>query len=100
MQRKSKAKKRRSRSKIVDDLTANAIHDVTEAWSRAESDGALTDGSDLDPERGPEDERTIAGERVRTSIDKVFRAWARIDEILGASAPSLRARCCQGRLAE
>jgi len=30
------------------------------------------DGSDLDPERGPEDERTIAGERVRTFIDKVF----------------------------
>jgi hypothetical protein len=33
---------------------------------------AVTDGSDLDPERGPEDERTIASERVRTFIDKVF----------------------------
>jgi hypothetical protein len=72
MQRKSKAKKRRSRAKIVDDLTANAIRDVAEAWSRAESDGALADGSALDPERGPEDERTIVGERVRTFIDKVF----------------------------
>jgi hypothetical protein len=59
-------------SRIVDDLTADAIRDVAEAWSRAESDGALTDGSDMDPERGPEDERTIAGERVRTFIDKVF----------------------------
>ena len=72
MQRKPKAQKRRSRSRIVDDLTASAIRGVADAWRSAESDGALTDGSDLDPERGPEDERTIAGERVRTFIDKVF----------------------------
>jgi len=72
MQRKPKAKRPRSRARIVDDLTASAIRDVAESWSRAESDGALMDGSDLDPERGPEDERTIAGERVRTFIDKVF----------------------------
>ena len=58
MQRKPKAKRRRSRTRIVDDLTANAIRDVAESWSRAESDGALMDGSDLDPERGPEDERS------------------------------------------
>ncbi len=72
MRRKPGTKRRRSRTRIVDTLTADAIRRVGEAWSRAESDGAVTDGSDLDPERGPEDERTIAGERVRTFIDKVF----------------------------
>jgi hypothetical protein len=72
MPRKRKVNKPGARSKIVDDLTADAIRSVAEAWSRAESEDALTDGSDLDPERGPEDERTIAGERVRTFIDKVF----------------------------
>ena len=41
MQRKPKARKRRSRSRIVDDLTANAIRDVAEASSRAESDTPL-----------------------------------------------------------
>lgn len=38
---KPKARKRRSRSRIVDDLTANAIRDVAEASSRAESDTPL-----------------------------------------------------------
>ena len=68
MQRKPKAKRPRSRTRTVDDVTANAIRDVAESWSRA--DGALMDGSDLDPERGPEDERTIAGERVRPSATR------------------------------
>jgi hypothetical protein len=71
MQRRRKAKKRGSRSRIVDDLTADAMRGVAEAWSRTQSDEALTDGSDLDPERGPEDERRNVGERVRTFVDKV-----------------------------
>ena len=49
MQRKPKAKRRRSRTRIVDDLTTDAIRHVAEAWSRAESDGAPTDGSDWTP---------------------------------------------------
>jgi hypothetical protein len=67
MRREPTGKRHRIRTaRIVDNLTAHAIGRVAETWSRAESDGAVTDGSDLDPERGPEDERTIAGERVRT----------------------------------
>lgn len=73
MKRRNPAKKRRSLArKIVDKVTADAVRGVREAWDRAESTQATTDGGDLDPERGPEDERLIAGERVQTFIDKVF----------------------------
>jgi hypothetical protein len=74
MGRERRANKNRppAARRIMDEVTADAIREVAGAWSRAESEPATTDGSDLDPERGPEDERLVAGERVRTFIDKVF----------------------------
>jgi hypothetical protein len=50
MRRKPKATRRRSRTRIIDDLAADAMRHVADAWSRAEFEGALTDGSDQDPE--------------------------------------------------
>ena len=42
VQRKRTAKDRGARSRIVDDLTADAFRQVARAWSRVESDGALS----------------------------------------------------------
>jgi hypothetical protein len=63
MRRNRKAKKRGSRSRIVDDLMANAVREVAEAWSRAESDGALTDAATKTLSVGPRTGETAAGER-------------------------------------
>jgi hypothetical protein len=53
-------------------MTAGAMLEAIEAWSHAEFQDAAADASDQDPERGVEDGRVVAGERVRTFIDKVF----------------------------
>jgi hypothetical protein len=61
-----------TRSRIRDAMTASAMAQVFERWELSEQPGATTDGSASDPERGPEDERVVAGERVRTYLDKAF----------------------------
>src|SRR5687767_2001558 len=45
---------------------------VTERWAQIERKGTETDGSHADFERGPEEERIVAGDRVLTFVDKVF----------------------------
>jgi hypothetical protein len=45
---------------------------VARLWTCIEEEGTSHDGSDQDLERGPEDERLVAGERVRTWEDKAF----------------------------
>lgn len=74
MGRKSQAKQNRPRAsrRVMDEAAARAMFEVAELWDRVEVEGSSDDGSDRDLERGPEDERLIAGERVRTSEDKVF----------------------------
>src|SRR5687768_4739201 len=51
---------------------ARAMFEVAELWNRVNEEGTRNDGSDQDLERGPEDERIVAGERVQTWEDKVF----------------------------
>jgi hypothetical protein len=74
MGRKSRAKRDRPTAsrRVMDDATAQAMREVAKLWGRMDVVGSSDDGSDQDLERGPEDERIIAGEHVRTWEDKVF----------------------------
>jgi len=74
MGKKSRAKRRPSRvsRRVMDEATVQAMFEVAEVWNRVDDEGTSYDGSDRDLERGPEDERLVAGERVRTWEDKVF----------------------------
>jgi hypothetical protein len=56
----------------MDNATAQAMCEVAELGDRIDGEGTSNDGSDQDLERGPEDERIVAGERVQTWEDKVF----------------------------
>jgi hypothetical protein len=74
MGKKSRPKRlqpKRSRQ-VRDKATAKAMLDVVHVWARVEEEGTSHDGSDQDLERGLEDERLVAGERVRTWEDKAF----------------------------
>ena len=74
MGKKSHAKRSRPRvsRRVMDEATVQAMFEVAEVWNRMDEEGTSYDGSDRDLERGPEDERLVAGERVRTCEDKVF----------------------------
>ena len=74
MGRKSRAKRGRPSvsRQVMDEATARAMFEVAELWDRLDDKGTSHDSSDRDLERGPEDERFVAGERVRTWEDKVF----------------------------
>lgn len=74
MGRKSGAKRDRpSKSRqVMDAATAQAMFEVAELWNRIDDEGTSDDGSEGDLERGAEDDRIVAGERVRTWEDKVF----------------------------
>jgi hypothetical protein len=61
-----------TRDRVRDTAVANAYAAVERTWDASRSESATEDGSDTDPERGPETERVIAGERVRTVLDKVM----------------------------
>jgi hypothetical protein len=61
-----------TRDRVRDTAVANAYAAVERTWDASRSEGATEDGSDTDPERGPETERVIAGERVRTVLDRVM----------------------------
>jgi hypothetical protein len=56
----------------MDEATTRAMAEVAELWNRMDEEGTSNDGSDRDLERGPEDERLVAGERIPTWEDKVF----------------------------
>ncbi len=74
MGKKSRANRNRPRvsRQVMDEATVQAMFEVAEVWNRMDDEGTISDGSDRDLERGPEDERLVAGERVRTWEDKVF----------------------------
>jgi hypothetical protein len=100
MKRRNRTRTRRSlgAQRIVDKATAGAMLDVIEAWRRAESMDATTDGSDRDPERGVEEERLVAGERVRTFIDKVF--GGRAVSVLRSGADGVLCEYFLGRVSD
>jgi hypothetical protein len=74
MGRKSRAKRNRPNTsrQVMNEATSRAISEVAALWNRMDEEGTSDDGSDRDLERGPEDERIVAGERIRTWEDKVF----------------------------
>jgi hypothetical protein len=74
MGKKSRAKRDRPRTSrdVKDEATTKAMLGVAHVWTRIEEEGTSHDGSDQDLERGPEDERLVAGECVRTCEDKAF----------------------------
>jgi hypothetical protein len=74
MGKKSRANRNRPRvsRQVMNEATVQAMFEVAEVWNRMDDEGTISDGSDRDLERGPEDERLVAGERVRTWEDKVF----------------------------
>ncbi len=71
MGRESRANKGKRKPDVVS-AAEQALRDVTARWDRVEITGTDDDGGEGDLERGPEEERTVAGERVRLWEDKVF----------------------------
>jgi hypothetical protein len=85
----------------MNNATAKALREVAGAWDGVGVEGSRKDGSDQDPERGPEDERMVAGEKVRTWLDKVFGGRAVIVVRERAGEPRHyalgRVACCETR---
>src|SRR5262245_57609511 len=71
--KRTKSAKKRNRGREIREATAaRALLEVMNICDRVAAEGSSEDGRDGDLERGPEDERMIAGERVITFVDKVF----------------------------
>ena len=72
MRRTKPAKKRDRAREIRERAAERAVLEVMSLWERATTEGTDKDGGERDLERGPEDERVVAGEKVITFVDKVF----------------------------
>jgi hypothetical protein len=71
MGRESRANRGKRKPDVVK-TAEQALRDVNARWHRVGITGTDEDGGERDLERGPEEERNVAGERVRLWEDKVF----------------------------